>query len=363
MPTASTSASASCPASSTKSTSSGRSAEWMSTVSRVNAQAVPATSWNDGSAQTSASSDETMDGIDGDVSASSASRARRAPRNAKPWRSASCWIARSMLWIALWLSEVTPTRLPARISSIAMRAPATSSPSPAAPGRRGSSRPSVRAAPTGSRSSRTSRRAPFEQRGERRVARRAGRPRTRCAKRKSASRFTLSPIGPPGVSPRGKRLFLPLGAAEEGDDAVVVVDLDAERLLRAGVEGPAGQLVLLRREGEAVGVAPVPRPPAARRPSEARRSRCGRGSARPRRAAASGTTPTIAAAPRAGGTRRGAPSSRRGSPSSVPASRRSRSAARATSQATVSSFGARCSGGARHGTSPGRIERSHSCSS
>ena len=59
--------------------------------------------------------------------------ARRAPRNAKPCLSASCWIARSMLWIALWLSEVTPTRLPSRISAIAIRAPCHVFPDPGGP--------------------------------------------------------------------------------------------------------------------------------------------------------------------------------------------------------------------------------------
>ena len=105
----------------------------MSTVSRVNAHAVPATSWYDGSAQTSRSFDASIDGIEGAVSSSSASRARRAPRNAKPCLSASCWIARSMLWIALWLSEVTPTRLPSRISAIAIRAPCHVFPEPGGP--------------------------------------------------------------------------------------------------------------------------------------------------------------------------------------------------------------------------------------
>ena len=58
-----------------------------------------------------------------------------------------------------------------------------------------------------------------------------------------------------GCQSERQRLFHPLDAAVERHDAVVVVDLDAKRLLGARVEGPAGQLVLLRREGEAVGVA------------------------------------------------------------------------------------------------------------
>ena len=64
-------------------------------------------------------------------------RPRRAPSsrplNVKPCRSASCSIARSRLWIALWLSEVTPTRLPARISATAIFAPCQVLPDPGGP--------------------------------------------------------------------------------------------------------------------------------------------------------------------------------------------------------------------------------------
>ena len=131
VPTASTSASASCPASSTKSTSSGRSAAWMSTASREKAHAVPATSWNAGSAQTSPSFDVTMHRLSNPVSVSGSPRL--APANANPCRSASCCTARRKLWIALWLSEVTPTRFPARMSAIAIRAPCHVFPEPGGP--------------------------------------------------------------------------------------------------------------------------------------------------------------------------------------------------------------------------------------
>ena len=103
----------------------------MSTVSRENAHAVPATSWNDGSAQTSVSVDVTTHRLSNAVSVSGSPRF--APANEYPCRSASCCTARRKLWIALWLSEVTPTRFPSRMSAIAMRAPCHVFPEPGGP--------------------------------------------------------------------------------------------------------------------------------------------------------------------------------------------------------------------------------------
>ncbi len=68
--------------------------------------------------------DETMQRLSNSVSDSSSSRARLTPSERElSCASASCWIARSRLWIALWLSEVTPMRLPSRISATAIFAP------------------------------------------------------------------------------------------------------------------------------------------------------------------------------------------------------------------------------------------------
>ena len=64
---------------------------------------------------------------------SESSSPRLTPRNVKPCRSASCSIARSRLWIALWLSDVTPMRFPSRISAIAIRAPCHVFPEPGGP--------------------------------------------------------------------------------------------------------------------------------------------------------------------------------------------------------------------------------------
>ena len=75
----------------------------MSTLSRENAHAVPATSWNAGSAQTSVSVEVTTHRLSNAVSLSGSPRF--APENVKPCRSASCCTARRKLWIALWLSD------------------------------------------------------------------------------------------------------------------------------------------------------------------------------------------------------------------------------------------------------------------
>ena len=132
-PAASTSARASCPASSTKSTSSGRCTAWRSTASRVSAQAVPATSWNDGSAPTSTSSEVTTQRLAKNESARSSSVPRFAPRE------------REALLVGLVLHGaeevvdrlVTQRRhadaLPERISAIAMRAPCHVLPEPGGP--------------------------------------------------------------------------------------------------------------------------------------------------------------------------------------------------------------------------------------
>ena len=55
------------------------------------------------------------------------------PRNSKPASSAASSTSSRNLWIALWLSAVTPTRRPARMSAIAMRAPFHVFPEPGGP--------------------------------------------------------------------------------------------------------------------------------------------------------------------------------------------------------------------------------------
>ena len=100
---------------------------------RVSDQPVPATRSKEGSAAATVSTDETMQRLVKAVSGQSSARARLTPLKVKSCASASCWIARRRLWIALWLSEVTPTRLPSRISAIAIRAPCQVLPEPGGP--------------------------------------------------------------------------------------------------------------------------------------------------------------------------------------------------------------------------------------
>ncbi len=79
------------------------------------------------------------------------------PMKRKPTSCASASTAWSRLWIALWLSEVTPTRCPLRISATAMRAPCQVLPEPGGPWTNRVLCPSDSAASTGSStSSRTS---------------------------------------------------------------------------------------------------------------------------------------------------------------------------------------------------------------
>ena len=77
--------------------------------------------------------DVTMQRLENSDPDSVSSLPRLTPLNVNPCASASCWIARSRLWMALWLSEVTPTRLPCRISATAMRAPCQVLPDPGGP--------------------------------------------------------------------------------------------------------------------------------------------------------------------------------------------------------------------------------------
>ncbi len=55
------------------------------------------------------------------------------PRNSNPASTAASSTSSRNLWIALWLSAVTPTRRPARMSAIAIRAPFQVFPEPGGP--------------------------------------------------------------------------------------------------------------------------------------------------------------------------------------------------------------------------------------
>ena len=104
----------------------------MRSVDPRESQAVPATSSNDGSAQASVSFDVSINRPSKPVfSESSSPRFDAAEREALPRASRS--ISRSRLWIALWLSDVTPTRFPSRISATAIRAPCHVLPEPGGP--------------------------------------------------------------------------------------------------------------------------------------------------------------------------------------------------------------------------------------
>jgi hypothetical protein len=84
----------------------------MSSSGSVKAQPVPPMRSIVGSTMSALSFDVTMQRLVNSEPDSVSSLPRLTPLNVNPCASASCWIARSRLWMALWLSEVTPTRLP-----------------------------------------------------------------------------------------------------------------------------------------------------------------------------------------------------------------------------------------------------------
>ena len=186
----------------------------------------------------------------------------------------------------------------------------------------------------------TSGSAPLEDGGERGIV--VSRVRVRDARTASARRVcTASPKGRPGVKAVG------IGTSSLSTPRRTVTTpcssstRRAEALARQRVERPRSRSCAPAAGTSCGRRGSGPQPSAAARPAEARRARCGPRRARPRRAAASGTTPTTGAcASRWWYSTSCAEEPARASPSSVPASSRSRSAARSASRSTASSSAA-----------------------
>ena len=98
--------------------------------SREKSHDVPATSWSSSSSRSRHSSLESTNSPSKRVSSPDDFL---RPRNEKPCRLASRSIPESRFAIALWLSDVTPTRRPARMSATAAFAPCHVFPEPGGP--------------------------------------------------------------------------------------------------------------------------------------------------------------------------------------------------------------------------------------
>ena len=240
VPAASTSASESWPASSTNSTSIGRSLSWMSSSGSVNAQPVPAT-------RSIAGSTDVGLVVRRDDAATRELRARLALVLAALDAAEG-----EALRVGLVLDRAQQVvdRLVAErgdADALALRAsarspsarPARSCPSPAAPGRTGSS-PRAREPPsTGSAVEPRVGRAALEQRHERGIR---GLVAVGVRPREAEQRLADHPVAESAArasGPRGSGSSSRLDAAQHGDDAVVVVDPDAEASRACGDRTPS----------------------------------------------------------------------------------------------------------------------------
>ncbi len=103
-----------------------------SSSSREKSQDVPASSWSSSSSMSSFDVGAVDELVPSYADSSPLALLQPAEREARPRRAASSTSSRN-LWIALWLSAVTPTRCPACMSAIAIRAPFHVLPEPGGP--------------------------------------------------------------------------------------------------------------------------------------------------------------------------------------------------------------------------------------